>query len=337
VRPLRSPGAILCFHGVTSPTPALAPASRAAPSQSEVHVPAAAFRALIAAARQMGQLVPLRDLVHRHVTGRSTAGLIAVTADDAYASLLGDIADYVAREAIPFTVFAVMDGAAVGAPFWWDRVDDLFPLVSRERWRAFEDGCGLADDFRRGQPARFGPLRPLRQWVLAAHRGRWPAALEQQLQALEADAGVRTTQRSMTFDELTRFAAIPSVDVGVHTISHPVLPLLPDRDLNREIALGYQLLHERFANAVPILAVPFGLFDERTVSAARESGMTASLTLGGTTLNQGLSRDSLPRFCIARNDTPIKLRLRLTGLLDGGRWWRGRSAPRYPALPSATT
>ena len=328
MRPLRSAGAILCLHGVTSP---------ALPAQSEVHVPVADLKTLIAAARRMGQIVPLRDLVLRHMAGRSTAGLIAVTADDAYASLLGEVAEFLGNEGIPLTVFAVTEAAAVGARYWWDRIDDLFPRVPAARWRAFEDACGLSDDFRKGQPARYGPLRPLRQWLLAAHAGRWPRELEPLLHGLEMDTGTRTVQRSMTFDELARFAALPSVDVGVHTLTHPVLPLLPDAELPREISRGYFELRERFTNTVPILAAPFGLFDSRTVAAAREGGMMASLTLAGATLKQDPDREDLPRFCVSRRDTATKLRVRLTGLLDRARWWWGGSAPRYPALPSPTT
>ncbi len=295
LRPLRSAGAILCFHGVTSPE---------LPSHSDVHVPLREFKALIAAAKRMGQLVRLADLVRRHFAGRSTAGLIAVTVDDAYASLLGEAADFVSREAIPLTVFVVVDAAARGVPYWWDRIDDLFPRVPRERWRAFEEACGLTADYRAGQPARYGPLRPLRQWLLAVHAGRWPHELEPLLHGLEEETGTQTLQRPMTYEELTRFAALPSVDLGVHTLSHPVLPLLPDAALNQEIAAGYRALRERFGNTVPILAVPFGLFDSRTVLAAREASMMASLTLAGTTLKQHPGRDDLPRFCISRTETP---------------------------------
>jgi len=324
---LRSAGAILCFHGITSP---------ATPGQSEAHMSLAAFRTFIDAAREMGQLVPLRELVRRHLAGRGTGGLIAITADDAYASLLSDASDYLTREAIPLTVFVVTQPAAAGTRYWWDRVDDLFPQVPRERWRQFEDACGLTDGYRWGQPARYGPLRPFRQWMLATHQGRWPAALEPELQRLEREFDIQTAQRSMSFEELARFASLPAVDVGVHTLSHPVLPLLTDHDLGREISAAYQILREHLSAAVPILAVPFGLFDERTLNAARAAGMEASLTLAGTTLKRYAGRDDLPRFCLCRQDRATKLRARLTGLFDLDRWWRV-AARRYPALPSATT
>jgi len=307
------------------------------PGEGEVHLSAQGFRTFIDAARQIGQLVPLRELARRHLTGRNTAGLIAITADDAYASLLGETADYIARDAIPLTVFAVTQAAAAGAKYWWDRIDDLFTRASRKRWRQFEDACGLTDDYRRGQPARYGPLRPLRQWLLAAHRGHWPGSLEPRLQELEREIGIQTAQRSMTFEELARIAKLPSVDLGVHTLSHPVLPLLSDGDLASEVSAAFRTLRERFANTVPVLAVPFGLFDKRTLVAAREAGMMASLTLAGTTLQRYAGRDDLPRFCVCRQDRAAKLRARLSGLFDRARaWWRAPT-PKYPALPSATT
>lgn len=322
---LKTAGAILCFHGITS---------RALPGENLAHMPLSAFRSFIDAARQMGELVRLSELVRRQRDGRSTAGLIAITADDAYASLSHEAADYLAREAIPLTVFVVTQTAIGGGiPYWWDRVDDLFPRVAPARWRAFEDACGLTDDYRRGQPVSYGQLRPFRQWMLAMHEGRWSSELESHLLELEREiAAPPTVQRSMNLDELTRFAAIPGVDFGVHTLSHPVLPLLPDRELAEEISAGYQVLREHFSNVTPILALPFGLFDARTLAAAREAGMAASLTLSGTTLKRYRGRDDLPRFCLCRHDRPTKLRARLTGFFDRRMATRG-----YPALPSATT
>jgi len=324
---LRAAGAILCFHGITSP---------ATPGENQAHLSLPVFRAFIEAAREMGQLVPLRELIRRHVAGQKTAGLIAITADDAYASLLGEATDFLAREAIPLTVFVVTQPAGAGAIYWWDRVDDVFPRVPEAQWRAFEDACGLTDDYRRGQPASFGPLRPFRQWMLATHRGRWPATLEQPLRALEREFRVSTAQRSMHLGELAGFATLPGVDVGLHTLSHPVLPLLSDQELTREISAGYQILREHFPNAVPVLALPFSLFDLRTLVAARAAVMAASLTLAGATLKRYAGRDDLPRFCICRGDRLSRLRARLTGFFDRGRWWRA-PARQFPALPSATT
>jgi peptidoglycan/xylan/chitin deacetylase (PgdA/CDA1 family) len=241
------------------------------------------------------------------------------------------------RDPVPVTIFSVTQAAKTGATYWWDRIDDLFPRVARGRWRAFESACGLPEEYRRGQPTDQGPLRPLRQWVLAAYQGRWPRHLEDALRALEEEAGFRTAHRSMTWEELASLAAVPGVEVGVHTMSHPVLPLLSDADLQREIAGAHADLRERLASVLPVLAVPFGLYDARTLRAAREAGMTASCTVAGMTLGSRNPPHALPRFCVSRGETAARLGLRLLGMLERMRRRGGRDHALYPDLPSATT
>ena len=123
----------------------------------------------------------------------------------------------------------------------------------------------------------------------------------------------------------------------MHTVSHPVLPLLPDRELQQEIATAHETLRERFVKVLPVLAVPFGLYDKRTLRIARSAGMMASLTLAGR-LNNSSGEGDLPRVCITKDDTAAGLGLRLLGVSDLVRSWSGRSGPAaYPDLPSPTT
>jgi peptidoglycan/xylan/chitin deacetylase (PgdA/CDA1 family) len=327
-RACRQGGAILCFHSITTP---------GLPSAGTAHVSQESFLAFVKLARRMGEVVPLSEFVRRHRQGRSTAGLIAITFDDAYAALKTTIRQAIEQEDVPVAIFVVTGAAATGATFWWDRVDDVFPKVAAERWRAFETECGLPDAYRQGQPAQYGPLRPFRQWLLAAHAGRWPAHLEPALSALEAEVGSRTRHRSMTFDEIHELTRFRGVEVGVHTISHPVLPLLSDSELHHEITASYQHLRERFGEVLPVLAIPFGLFDERTLRAARSAGMTASFTLAGIASVREKDQHDLGRLCMMRGVSSARLGLDLLGLPGLLRKASGRSPVRYPDLPSATT
>src|SRR5690349_12643129 len=120
LRRLPTAGAILCFHSLTTTR---------LPAEGIVHLPLAAFKRIIAAVRQVAEIVPLADLVRRHLDGRSTSGLVAVTFDDAYASLLTEAEDFLGRAAIPVTVFVVTNAASTGARYWWDRIDEVFPHV----------------------------------------------------------------------------------------------------------------------------------------------------------------------------------------------------------------
>jgi peptidoglycan/xylan/chitin deacetylase (PgdA/CDA1 family) len=325
---MTSGGAILCFHSITTAK---------LPAAGEAHLSLEHIKSCIHVGRRIGELVPLSDVINRHINGRSTSGLIAVTFDDAYAALAGEFRDFISKEAIPITVFVVTASAEVGATYWWDRVDDAFAQASPDAWWNFEVACGLPDSYRRGQPKEFGPLRPLRQWLLAAFKGRWPADLEPALKALEASAGTRTRQRSMTFDEIAELSTIPSVQIGVHTVTHPVMPLLSDADLLDEIAGSHETLRQRFPNTLRVLAIPFGLYDERTIRASRAAGMTAALTLAGNVLRGPSGQHALSRLCVTRQDSPAGLAMRLLGLPALMRACSGRQAAPYPHLPSPTT
>jgi peptidoglycan/xylan/chitin deacetylase (PgdA/CDA1 family) len=321
-------GAVLCFHGLDVD---------GAPSRASMHVPLRLLEASVSVIRSLATIVPLREIVSRHVAGRGTAGLVALTADDAYASLLA-AEPFLQRSGVPLTVFVVSAALAGGRTFWWDRIDDLFPLASPEQWRRFENECGLPETYRCGQPVDEGPLRPLRQWLLAEHAGRWPDALEEPLFRLEEDLGRRTAQRSMTEAELEGFVARTGIEVGIHTVSHAVLPFLPDDELVREIAHCHNELRARFPEVVPYLAVPFGLADQRTLRLAAEAGVTVSLTLTGVPLRPRFIPElGVPRFCVVRECTPGILALQLSGVAALVNRLRGRRFTPYPALPSPTT
>jgi peptidoglycan/xylan/chitin deacetylase (PgdA/CDA1 family) len=327
-RAMGTRGAVLCFHGIDAD---------AGPSPSSMHVPLELLEAIVDTIQGLGTIVPLRDLVDRHVAGRSTRGMLAVTADDGYASWLA-AEPFIVRRALPLTMFAVSGALDGGRRFWWDRLDDSAACAHPERWRRFEDACALPEDYRRGQPAAEGPVRPLRQWVLATHAGRWPSALEEPLTALEDELGLRTAQRAMTEPELAGFLRRTGAHLGVHTVSHAALPFLPDHEVVAEIRHSYDALRARFPETLPYLALPFGLCDARTLRLAADAGMRVSLTLPGCPLDRPFSADvGMPRLNVMRQHTPGRLALKVSGvawLLDRV---RGETAPPYPVLPSETT
>ena len=300
-----SDGAILCYHSITTPR---------SPSATRLHVPLHEFETTVRLLRRFADIVALSDLVGRRDSGLRTAGLVALTFDDGYAALLEGVRQTVERDQVPITVFVVSDAARTGSRYWWDRLEDARPGVSADRWREFERAVGMPPGQLRRDGAEVSPFTPVRQWILTKYRGRWPAELEPALQTLEREAGVSTAQRSMTLEELGRLAASPFVEFGVHTRSHPVLPLLNDEELEDEVAGCYCVLRARSLPVIPVLAFPFGEFDHRTVRAARRAGMRACLALGNRTFRGLECSDPLPRFCVTAGQPKWRLGLRLLGV-----------------------
>jgi peptidoglycan/xylan/chitin deacetylase (PgdA/CDA1 family) len=320
-------GSLLCFHSLTTAE---------LPSEGLVNLPLHHFISLCRRIKPVTTFVPLAEILEQHRHGRSTGGAVALTFDDAYAALLLAI-PFIRAERLPLTVFVTTGAAEGGRRFWWDRVDDLFPRIAPGRWRVFEDTLGVPDAYRSGQPRELGPLRPLRQWVLAEHKGRWSEALEAPLKQLETEAGFETPHRSMDYRELAQLSAESTVDFGVHTVTHPVLPLLDAAEFRAEVGGAYDVLRERLPRVHPVLAIPFGLHDALTAGRSKDAGMTDCLTLAGRTLQGFPSDGGLPRFCLTRNEPGWKLALRVTGAAErflGKRLEGGRS---YPDLPSPTS
>jgi peptidoglycan/xylan/chitin deacetylase (PgdA/CDA1 family) len=281
----------------------------------------------------VARIVPLAELIETHSRGRPTGGAVAITFDDAYVSLVQ--ADEFLREArVPVTVFVTNEAARTGGRFWWDRIDDLFPLVSPGRWAQFENDVGLPESYRRNQPRELGPLRPLRQWILAEHRGRSTATLDAALHLLETETGKPSVHRSMSFEELEQFAKNPLVDFGVHTLTHPVIPLLPTDEFHGEVGGSWDGLRARLPRVLPCLAIPFGLFDDATARLARDSGMTSSLSLAARTWRDYPPTGALPRFALTNREAAWKLVLRVTGLAERLFPRRMAGGAGYPDLPS---
>lgn len=320
-------GAILCYHGI----------AEGDGGGATFQVTLAELQMAVGVARAVGRIVPLRELVERHAQGLSTAGLFAFTFDDAYLSLLRLAGEYLERERLPITVFGVPTALDSGSCFWWDRLDAIAPHLSPEDRRALFTRCGVPPSFEKSIPGGFGPERPLRQWILARHGGRWPAELLHLLHELERTKPVAATDRSMTWEELQRFATIPGVDIGVHTLTHPALPKHQVEEQRFEIEEAHRRLRERFPNSVAILAAPFGLIDAGTEQAARDAGMMATLSLRGLTLAGTAAAGALPRFCVLHSESPPKLALKLCGAVDDLKRWRSAEPPMYPPLPVTNT
>jgi peptidoglycan/xylan/chitin deacetylase (PgdA/CDA1 family) len=320
-------GAILCFHGLDID---------GTPSRSSMHVSHDRFAAIIDSARTLGTIVPLRTIIERHLAGQPTAGLIALTSDDSYASWLA-AESLLGRLAAPVTFFAVGNALASGRVFWWDRIEELEQEATAQQWRSFEDAAGLPSAFR--TQAALGRSRPLRQWLLSAHAGKEPAAFTNALTALEQVLGRSTQQRAMTGGELTGFLQRTGSDLAVHTASHAALPFLGDEEVVTEVRNGFEQLRALIPTTLPYLAIPFGLFDARTSLLAARAGMVASLTLEGDPLDRPFDPAiGLARLCVVREQEPGNITLKLSRVAGVISRLRGQHASsRFPELPSPTT
>ena len=98
-------------------------------------------------------------------------------------------------------------------------------------------------------------------------------------------------------------------EVGSHTVTHPRLPDLDDRELRRELEQSRETIERRLGNC-ETLAYPYGAADERVAGAAAEAGYLAACTLTGAHRVDERFRRS--RVGIYRNDSGLRARAKLS-------------------------
>jgi peptidoglycan/xylan/chitin deacetylase (PgdA/CDA1 family) len=303
-------GGVIAYHGVGE-----------SPASTVMHVSPKRLLAQLELLRDRYRVVPLRVLVDRWRAGESTRNCVAITFDDAYAGVLIHALPILRSLDIPATVFVASDYAALGASYWWDSVERQRVASEGREWIATVKAVGLAGADRSAPTA----IDQIRNRVLARFAGRWPG---------ELSSGGESVWRSLTFAELELLAAHDRIEFGVHTLSHPALPLLAYDEQVDEIRNNLTVLRNRLPRVIPVIAYPYGLYDRTTVRAAQAAGMIAGLTMEGRATADRPDPMIAPRIGAGEIHAPKSLTRRLNRALRPALVMRNRGAhPRMPVDP----
>jgi peptidoglycan/xylan/chitin deacetylase (PgdA/CDA1 family) len=306
-------GGIFAYHGVVERI-----------VSPNVHITPARMREQLEAVRRRYDVIPLAEYLARRDRGRSVAGCVAVTFDDAYAGVARLAAPILAELAIPATLFVVSGAARDGAQFWWDRAERAFETDPDGAWRQLLARAGLPH-----AAAGAEGWERFRTRVLARFAGRFDTL--ETTPPIQIDADLR----SLRFEELAALARDERYDFGVHTDSHACLPFLSEAECEREIATSHRVLLERLPRVRAVIAYPYGLFDRRTIECARRAGMQAGVTMDGRAPSRFSGRYTVPRLGVMEDRSPRSIALRLNGALRPLLVARERGLhPRLPAEAS---
>ena len=104
------------------------------------------------------------------------------------------------------------------------------------------------------------------------------------------------------------------LEIGAHTISHPMLPALDDAALHVELSQGREWLEGLLHEPVDYIAYPYGGVDRRVMDAARAAGFKL-----GFATNSGPMRAWRAPYCIRRttmknSSSPFYLFCKLSGI-----------------------
>ncbi len=289
---LRSPAgpqarlSILIFHRVLPDPDPLFPGE----------VDAARFQRLCGWVARWFNVLPLDQAVQRLRQGSLPARALAITFDDGYEDNHSQALPILQRHGLTATFF-IATGFLDGGRMWNDTVIEA--LRRTPLGEISLDGLP-AGDFGRHGLGSTEARRAAIAGLLPRLKHLEPALRQQTVDALAARAGAVLPNDLMMRSEQVLALHRAGMQVGAHTVSHPILARLGDEAARQEITRSKAALESLLGSAVRLFAYPNGKpgadYGPAAVAMARQAGFDAAVSTSWGAASAGSDLFQLPRF-----------------------------------------
>lgn len=263
----------------------------------------------------------LHDLILALHSGNVPRKAVVITIDDGYADNLYHAKPLLEGYEVPATVFVCTGYVGQNTEFWWDELErtllqpgtlpkllDLSINGNLFHWD-LEDAANYSEgEFRRysrwnvrmpqDPTSRHRLLRKLHDVLMPlSHQERW-RVLDTLLHWSGAPAAIRPTHRPLAVEELGRLEQGDLVEIGAHSVTHPVLSQLPVAQQREEIMRSKAYLEKHLGSPVRSFAYPYGgppTYSEETVSMLQEAGFESACSTSHGRVRSGADPFRLPR------------------------------------------
>lgn len=257
--------------------------------------------------KKYGKPTSLQQLVRASDHGDLPDRTVVVTFDDGYADNLYNARPLLERYDTPATVFVTTEQVGRDREFWWDELDRLVLQPGRLPETLQLSVSGSIQQWELADAASYseGGHQRLRGWNVLAKEDPGPRqalyrslckllrplpsgeraqVLDEVLSWAGAEGRGRTTHRILSSDEVSQLAEGDLVEVGAHSMTHPMLPRLTMAEQREEILNSRKRLEDICGRRVVSFAYPYGQASKKTRELVQEAGFTSGCsTIAGTT------------------------------------------------------
>ena len=258
-------------------------------------------------------VLDLGEFARHHESRSLPCNAIAITFDDAYASIAREALPLLDRLELRATIFIPAALVQRESEFWWDELARLIIAFEGDRLILAGEGgveLGVSDPtdrhWRRGAPPETPRQKALRE-IWSRIRTWPPEKIEAALGELRHQIGAApplSDDPPMSAAEI-RSVTSERVEIGSHALTHPSLPALkPDR--RKEEIEGSIPACEAISGERPIsFAYPFGEYDGEIEELVLSSGFTCACTSDHGAVSVASRLSALPRVGVG--NWPIDL------------------------------
>ncbi len=267
--------------------------------------------------RSCSQPLRLQELTEELANDSVPDQAVVVTLDDGYADNLHNAKPLLCRYDVPATVFITSGCIDSVHEFWWDELERMI-LHSRELPETLDLAINNvahhwdlpnSKDEKSDSSDQFSDWRAWnvpRDSRTSLYRSLWKLlrplleeARQEVRQQLRVWAGaelmVRPTHRSLRRDEVVNLASGELIEIGAHTVTHPMLPTLPPDEQLEEVQNGKADLEEIVGTAVTQFSYPYGCFADETRTIVQKCGFRCACSTQTRRVLAGADRFALPR------------------------------------------
>jgi peptidoglycan/xylan/chitin deacetylase (PgdA/CDA1 family) len=241
-------------------------------------------------------VLPLDDAVRRLRGATLPARAAAITFDDGYADNHDVALPILQRHGLSATFF-VATGFLDGGRMWNDTVIEAVRRTSAQQWDL--DACGLPE-VTRLELASLAQRQAAIPQLLNAIKYLEPGRRDAVVAGVARIAAADLPHDLMMSSEHVRRLHQAGMQVGAHTVTHPILARLPAAAARKEVAESKHALEQLLQERVALFAYPNGKpqqdYGREAVDIVAQCGFDAALSTAWGSARQGGDRYQLPRF-----------------------------------------
>jgi peptidoglycan/xylan/chitin deacetylase (PgdA/CDA1 family) len=258
-------------------------------------------------------VMPLYEAIECLAKERMPPRAVCISFDDGYRSVHDFALPILKKFGLPATVF-VTTGYIDGGVMWNDRIIDAIQFLPSRQLDLRDIGLGIHYlEHVRDQRAAMNKLTNVSKYMR-------PKARDDLAQRLKELVGDNPANGLMLTREMISNLVNQGIEIGAHTITHPILTSLDDVSARDEILVSKQQLESITGRPTRLFAYPngkFGVdFDDRHVQMAKDAGFLAAFTTSSGAATSKHDRFQLPRSR-PWDSTPARFGFRLLRWLAG--------------------
>ena len=268
--------------------------------------------------------LPLQQLTKEMRAGSLTRRGVVITFDDGYSDNLNEAKPILERYGFPATVFVPSGNIDTSSEFWWDDLERIFLLPGKlpeslflsingqkyhwdmEEWVEYTD-----EDYR-----RFCKWNVFELEIPTIRHNIYMKLCEllRNLAIKERNSIVsyivnwsgkpakgRKTHRVLSASELRMITEGGLVEIGAHTVNHPVLATISQEEQIHEIRQNKSALENTLSHPINSFSYPFGSMADYTVDTVKiinEAGFDNACSNFPGKVQNGTDFFQLPRFLV---------------------------------------